>query len=76
MDLSSSVTNLKIPGVEKSKCNSKSFQCFCFIDNEKTGSRDMIPMDELGPGKFSHRSNPPSVSIECTVTHGKVQLFL
>lgn len=36
----------------------------------------MIPMDELGPGKFSHRSNLLSVSIEQTVTHSKVQLFL
>lgn len=36
----------------------------------------MIPMDELGPGKFSHRSNPLSLSIEHTVTHRKVQLFL
>ncbi|KAL7986845.1 hypothetical protein Chor_013128 [Crotalus horridus] len=26
------------------------FYFFFFIDNEKTGSRDMIPMDELGPG--------------------------
>lgn len=36
----------------------------------------MIPMDELGPGKFSHRSNSLSVPIEHTVTHRKVQLFL
>lgn len=36
----------------------------------------MIPMDELGPGKFSHRSNSLSVPIEHAVTHRKVQLSL
>lgn len=28
----------------------------------------MIPMDELGPGKFSHRSNLVSVSVEHTLS--------
>uniref|UniRef100_A0A8C4PCU0 ARVCF delta catenin family member n=1 Tax=Dromaius novaehollandiae TaxID=8790 RepID=A0A8C4PCU0_DRONO len=61
--------------LQKDGWNKSHFQVE-MVDNEKSGSRDMIPMDELGPGKFSHRSNPLSVSIERAVAHRKVQLFL
>lgn len=38
------------------------FQFFSFVDNEKSGSRDMIPMDELGPGKCTWWISLPSFS--------------
>lgn len=55
-DLSGSETNLEVPVLRKSNVTwvVTVIPCFCLTDNEKTGSRDMIPMDELGPGKFSH----------------------